>query len=119
MIMGDFNARVGCDDVAWKGTIGRHGPDEQNRNGEYLLDFRTLSNLVITNTLFKHRPCHQHTWFHPAERGGLGHVLDPAFRHQSLQKDLLAVRSQIGCVNSEAQIESKEKTSTVETKTSN
>lgn len=70
LIMGDFNVRV-VYDVAWKGTIGRHGPDEQNRNGECLLDICALSNLVITNTLFKHRPCHQHKWFHPAERGGL------------------------------------------------
>ena len=56
LIMGDFNVRVGCDDVAWKGTIGKHGPDEQYRNGEYLLDFCALNNLVIANTLFKHKP---------------------------------------------------------------
>ena len=26
LIMGDFNARGGCNYVAWKGIIGRHGP---------------------------------------------------------------------------------------------
>ena len=54
LIMGDFNARVGCDGNTWKGVIGRHGPNEKNENGERLLDFCALSNLVVTNTLFKH-----------------------------------------------------------------
>ena len=35
----DNNARVGCDDVAWKGIIGRYGPDEVSGNGVRLLDF--------------------------------------------------------------------------------
>ena len=66
VIMGDFNARVGYDNEAWKGVIGRNGPSEKNANGERLLDFYAVNNLVITSTVVKHRPCHQHTWFHPA-----------------------------------------------------
>ena len=56
VIMGDFNARVGCDDEAWHGVIGRNGPNEKNSNGDRLLDFCALNNLVVTNTTFKHRP---------------------------------------------------------------
>ena len=76
VIMGDFNARVGCDDEAWDGIIGRNGPNEKNSNGDRLLDFCALNNLVLTNTTFKHRRCHQYTWFHPAEEGKKGHILD-------------------------------------------
>ena len=58
LILGDFNARVGNDSSTWHGTIGRFGPEEQNENGVRLLDFCALNGLVITNTLFQHRPCH-------------------------------------------------------------
>ena len=52
LVMGDFNARVGNDADAWRGTIGRFGPGELNENGVKLLDFCAFNNLVVTNTLF-------------------------------------------------------------------
>ena len=64
-----------------------HDPDEHNRNGEYLLD-----SLVITNTLFKHRPCHQYTWFHPAERTGIGHMLDYMLVNRCFRSRILDTR---------------------------
>ena len=39
IIMGDFNARVGCDKMKWKSLIGTCSPDVSNENGEKLLDF--------------------------------------------------------------------------------
>ena len=39
LVMGDFNARVGSDTVAWQGTIGKFGPEEWNENGVKLLEF--------------------------------------------------------------------------------
>ena len=76
LVMGDFNARVGNDADTWRGTIGRFGPEELNQNGVKLLDFCAFNNQVVMNTLFQHRPCHQQTWFHPAESVGSGHMLD-------------------------------------------
>ena len=76
VIIGDFNARVGNDPATWQGTIGQFGPGELNENGERLLDFCALNDLVVTNTLFQHRPCRQHTWFHPAQPSWAGHMLD-------------------------------------------
>ena len=67
LVMGDFIARVGSDTVAWQGTIGGIGPREWNENGVQLLEFCAFNSLVVTNTLFQHRPCHQQTWFRPAE----------------------------------------------------
>ena len=76
IVMGDFNARVGNDVNGWPGLVGRFGSEERNDNGERLLDFCAFNGMVITNTVFQHRPCHQWTWFHPAESGGgLGTLL--------------------------------------------
>ena len=76
LVMEDFNARVGNDTNAWRGTIGRFGPEELNQNQVKLLNFCAFNNLVVTNILFQHRPCHQQTWFHPADSARLGHMLD-------------------------------------------
>ena len=92
LIMGDFNARVGNDMSAWRGTLGRFGPAEQNENGVKLLDFCALNGLVITNTLFQHRACHQHTWFHPAESSNGGHVLDYVLVNQRFITSILDTR---------------------------
>ena len=74
LIMGDL--KYAMNDVeAWHCTIGRFSPDEKNNSGERLLDFCAFSNLVVTNTMFQHRPCHQQTWFHPAEKQVRGWIM--------------------------------------------
>ena len=92
LILGDFNARVGCDSSTWEGVMGNHGPSELNENGRRLLEFCTCNNLVVTNTLFKHRPCHQHTWFHPAEGNLVGHVLDYVLVSHRFRSSVLDTR---------------------------
>ena len=57
-IMGDFNARVGNDARSWQGLLGRFGSEEQNPNGDRLLDFCSFNGMVGTNTVFQHRPRH-------------------------------------------------------------
>ena len=37
LILGDFNARVGSDSVAWKGVIGRHSVGNCNDNDMVLM----------------------------------------------------------------------------------
>ena len=92
LVVGDFNARVGNDANTWRGTLGRFGPTELNRNGEQLLDFCSLNGLVLTNTFFKHRPCHQLTWFHPAQMGHRGHLLDYVLVNQKFRSSVLDTR---------------------------
>lgn len=53
--------------------ICRHGPEEGNANGRHVLEFCAFKNLVVSNTVFQHRPCH---WFHPAEKDGQGHMME-------------------------------------------
>ena len=94
LILGDCNARVGNDVMSWRGTIGQFGPEEQNKNGLHLLNFCALNGLAITNTFFQHRPCHQMTWFHPAEvsQSGRGHVLDYVIVNQRFCSSVLDTR---------------------------
>ena len=51
ILMGDFNAMVGADSVAWKDIIGPHGVKAKtNNNGTRLLEFCQNFKLCITNT---------------------------------------------------------------------
>ena len=50
------------------------------------------NNLVVTNTTFKHRPCHQYTWFHPAEGGKKGHILDYILVNHRFRSSILDTR---------------------------
>ena len=67
-------------------------PGELNKNSERLLDFCALNDMVVTNTLFQHRPCHQHTWFHPAQSSHSGHMLDYVLVSQQFCSSILDTR---------------------------
>ena len=56
IIMGDFNAHVGVDNVTWNGVLGHYGYGLMNERGERLLQFCRLNKLNIMNTYFKHKP---------------------------------------------------------------
>ncbi|BHF85610.1 hypothetical protein SprV_1002877900 [Sparganum proliferum] len=52
VVLGDFNARVGTDDAAWKGVLGPHDRRDSNDNGLLLLRTCAEHRLILTNTLF-------------------------------------------------------------------
>ena len=66
--MGDLNAEVGEDNEGCECIMGKHGIGVRNDNGERLVDFCSLNNLVITGTIFPHRKIHKQTWTSPDER---------------------------------------------------
>ena len=47
---------------------------------------------MVTNTLFKHRLCHQHTWFHPAKESRRGHILDYVLVNHRFRSNILDTR---------------------------
>ncbi len=42
--------------------MGRYGKGTANTNGEHLLEFARRNNLILTNTIFKHKLTHKTTW---------------------------------------------------------
>ena len=62
LVMRDLNAKVG---EGYENIIGRHGVGERNDNGERLVDFCGLNNLMVTGTIFSHKLIHKQTWTSP------------------------------------------------------
>lgn len=68
VIMGDLNAKVGNDNTDYERVMGKHGLGTRNDNGERLVDFCAMNNLVIGGTLFTHQDIHKLTWNSPNGR---------------------------------------------------
>ena len=46
-------------------VIRKYAKNKVNENGNLLIEFCKLRNLLITNTIFKYKPSHQTTWISP------------------------------------------------------
>jgi len=94
ILLGDFNARIGIDNNTWKNVIGNFGTGKCNSNGELLLETCTEHQLVITNTCFKHKDIHKHSWMHP--RSKHWHLIDFIITRQSNLSDFMDTRAMRG-----------------------
>ena len=68
LLLGDFNARVGCSDTNGRGIRGRYGIGAGNKAGDRLLEFCAVNQLTVMNTWFAKKDIHLATWQHPATR---------------------------------------------------
>lgn len=65
IVIGDFNAKVGREEV-YRPTIGKYSlHDTTNENGQRMVFYAAERNLVVKSTFFKHKPRHLATWKHP------------------------------------------------------
>ena len=74
LLMGDFNARVGSNHLAWEGVLGWNGVGSCNANGHRLLTLCAEHQLTITNTRFQLKEIYKTTRMHP--RSKMWHQLD-------------------------------------------
>jgi hypothetical protein len=86
MLWGDFNAKIGREDI-FKPTIGKESSHEiSNDNGVRVVNFSTCKNLVVKSNMFLHRSIHKCTWTSPdgQKHNQLDHVLIERRRYSSI-----------------------------------
>ncbi|KAL0032723.1 hypothetical protein WJX79_005630 [Trebouxia sp. C0005] len=87
LLMGNFNAKLGCEAHLWGGAIGRFGlPAPITDNGTRLLHLCMANNLVVTDTIFQHKPVHLQTWYSPNATDSTKHQIDHVlFRRRDIK----------------------------------
>ncbi|PSN37502.1 hypothetical protein C0J52_26535 [Blattella germanica] len=93
IFLGDFNAKVGREDI-FRPTIGKFSlHEDSNDNGDRLVTFATSKNLTVKSTTFQHKDIHKHTWTSPdgQTRNLIDHVLVDKRWHSSII-DIRSVR---------------------------
>jgi hypothetical protein len=86
ILLGDFNAKVGREDI-FKPTIGNESlHHDSNDNGVRVVNFATSKNLVVKSTMFPHRNIHKYTWTSPDGKthNQIDHVLIDRRQHSSI-----------------------------------
>lgn len=58
IVMGDFNAKIGCPKADYYPVMGKHGYGVCNERGERLLSYAYQHNLSVMNTFFKKKESH-------------------------------------------------------------
>ena len=62
IIGGDWNIKIGTNNVGYEKVMGRFGYGDRNERGEKLLEFAMDNDLVICNTKFQQKECRKWTW---------------------------------------------------------
>ncbi|PNF22675.1 hypothetical protein B7P43_G07120 [Cryptotermes secundus] len=91
--LGDFNAKVGREDI-FKPTIGNESlHDISNDNGVRVVNFATSKNLTVKSTMFPNRNIHKFTWtsLDGKIHNQIYHIFIDRRRHSSTR--ILEVRS--------------------------
>jgi endonuclease/exonuclease/phosphatase family metal-dependent hydrolase len=86
IILGDFNAKVGRENI-FKPMIGNESLHEiSNDNGVRVVNFAISENLVVESTMIPHRKFHKYTWTSPERNthNKIDHVLNDRRRHSNI-----------------------------------
>jgi hypothetical protein len=95
-MMGDFNAKVGCNNEDFEHVMGKHGTGDCNENGELLIETCGNHGLMIGGTLFPHRECHKVTWMSPDPQDRTQNQIDHICISKNWRKSLLDVCNERG-----------------------
>ena len=94
ILLGDFNARVGCDSSSWEGAIGKNGVGKINSNGQLLLQTCVTHDLLITNTVFQLPTRQKTSWMHP--RSKHWHLIDYIIVRRKDRQDVKVTKAMCG-----------------------
>jgi hypothetical protein len=86
ILLGDFNAKVGKEDI-FKPIIGNESSHKiGNDNGVRVVNFATSKNLLVKSTMFPHHCIHKYTWTSPDGKthNQIGLILLDRRRHSSI-----------------------------------
>jgi hypothetical protein len=96
ILLGDFNAKVGRENI-FKPTIGQESlHQDSNDNGVRLVNFATSKNLAVKNTMFLQWNIHKYTWTSPD--GKTHNQIENILIDRRWQSSVLDVRSFRGAV---------------------
>jgi len=88
---GDFNAKVGRENI-FKHTTGNESlHQDSNDNSVRIVNFATSKNLVVKSTMFTHRNIHKYTWTSPD--GKTHNPIDHILTDRSWPSSIVDVRS--------------------------
>ena len=93
IVLGDFNAKVGRENV-FHPTVGNFSlHDTTSDNGIRLVDFAAAKNMVVSSTRFRHKDIHKATWVSPDQRtrNQIDHLVIDG-RHSSSVMDVRVIR---------------------------
>jgi hypothetical protein len=65
ILFGDFNARVGRNNIFKPTIVNESLHQDRNDNGVRKVNFATSKNLFVESTMFPHRNIHMYTWTSP------------------------------------------------------
>ena len=91
IVLGDFNAKVGCDNSNWSRVMGTHGLGVMNEIGSRLVEYCAENDMIIGGTLFQHKSIHKYTWTSPG--GNTRNQIDHIMIYGKWTRSLLDVRS--------------------------
>jgi hypothetical protein len=86
ILLGDFNAKVGKEDIL-KPTIWNESLHEiSNDNGVRIVTFATSKNLIVKSTMFPDHNIHKFTWTSPDGKihNQIDHILIDRRQHSSI-----------------------------------
>jgi hypothetical protein len=95
-MMGDFNAKVGCNNEDVKHVIGKHGTGACNENAELVIETCGNHGLMIGRTLFAHKECHKVNWVSQDLQGRTQNQIDHISISKNWRKSLLDVCNKRG-----------------------
>jgi hypothetical protein len=93
ILLGDFNAKVGAENI-FKPTIGKESlHQDSNDNGVRIVNFATLKDLVVKSTMFPHRNTRIHKYIWTSPDGKTHNQIDHILINRRWRSNTLDVRS--------------------------